>query len=289
VVSEPVSSSCQRRYVEVSGVTLHAEISGADRPGRAIVLLHGFTGAAESMAGTAEKLAELGPTVCIDLVGHGRSDAPGQLDAYRMSSCVAQLVAVLDALELRCPHWLGYSMGGRATLCMCVSHPSRVASALLVGASAGIEDPDARGQRVRRDQALAARILDEGLEAFVDYWMALPMFASQKRLGEERLAAARRQRLAARPHGLAHSLRGMGAGAMPPLHRQLANLDLPVCLVAGDEDVKFTAIAADLARRIPGARAELIERAGHAAHLENPERLARVARRFFASVDACSR
>jgi len=288
-VSEPVSSPCERRCVEVSGVTLHAEVSGADRPGRPIVLLHGFTGAAESMAETAGHLAELGPTVCIDLVGHGRSDAPEPLDAYRMSSCVAQLVAMLDALELRCPHWLGYSMGGRAALCMCASHPSRVASALVVGASAGIEDPGARDERLRQDRALATRIVDLGLEAFVDSWMALPMFASQKRLGEERLAATRRQRLAARPHGLAYSLRGMGAGAMPPLHRQLATIDLPVCLVAGDEDVKFTAIAADLARRIPGARTELIERAGHAAHLENPESFIRVARRFFASVDACSR
>jgi 2-succinyl-6-hydroxy-2,4-cyclohexadiene-1-carboxylate synthase len=288
-VSEPVSSSCERRYVEVSGVTLHAEVSGADRPGRAIVLLHGFTGAAESMAETAGHLAELGPTVCIDLVGHGRSGAPEPLDAYRMSNCVAQLVGVLDALELRCPHWLGYSMGGRVALCMCAWHPSRVASALVVGASAGIEDPGDRAERVRQDQELATRILDLGLEAFVDSWMALPMFASQKRLGEERLAAARRQRLAARPHGLAHSLRGMGSGAMQPLYRQLAEIDLPVCLVAGDEDVKFTAIAADLARRIPGARAEIIERAGHAAHLENPESFARVARRFFASVDAGSR
>jgi 2-succinyl-6-hydroxy-2,4-cyclohexadiene-1-carboxylate synthase len=287
-VSQPVSSPCQRRYVEVSGVTLHAEVSGADRPGRAIVLLHGFTGAAESMAETAGHLAELGPTVCIDVVGHGRSDAPEPLDAYRMSSCVAQLVAVIDSLELGRPHWLGYSMGGRAALCMCVSHPSRVASALVVGASAGIEDPGDRAQRTRGDQALADRILDLGLEAFVDSWMALLMFASQKRLGEERLAAARRQRLAACPHGLANSLRGMGSGAMPPLHRQLSAIDLPVCLVAGDEDAKFTAIAADLARRIPGARTETIERAGHAAHLENPESFARVARHFFASVDACS-
>jgi len=287
-VSGSASSACDRRYVEVCGVTMHAEVSGADLPGRPIVLLHGFPGAAESMAETARHVGGLGPTVCIDLVGHGCSDAPEQLDAYRMSSCVTQLVAVLDALKIRCPHWLGYSMGGRAALCMCVAHPSRVASALVVGASAGIEDPDARAQRLRSDRALAARILDLGLEDFVDYWMALPMFASQKRLGEERLAAARRQRLAARPHGLAHSLRGMGTGAMPPLQRQLAELELPVCLVAGDEDAKFAALAADLAHRIPDARVESIAEAGHAAHLENPESFARVARGFFASVDAGS-
>ena len=283
---DSVADGPSHRRLEVNGVELHAEVLGARRPGRPIVLLHGFTGAAGSMSGTARDLAELGPTVCIDLVGHGRSQAPRQLAAYRMHSCVAQLMAALDALEVTRPHLLGYSMGGRVALSVCAAHPSRVASALVVGASAGIEDAGARAERVRSDRALAARILDGGIEAFVDYWMALPLFAGQKRLGEEELAAIRRQRLANRPHGLAQSLLGMGTGAMSPLQRELAKIELPICFAAGAEDAKFAALAADLARRVRSGRAESIPEAGHAAHLESPEHFARVARRFFASVDA---
>jgi 2-succinyl-6-hydroxy-2,4-cyclohexadiene-1-carboxylate synthase len=164
-----------------------------------------------------------------------------------------------------------------------------VISALLVGASAGIEDPRARAARIRDDQRLAARIEREGIASFVDSWMSLPLFATQRRLGEEWLAAARAERLSNSARGLALSLRGMGAGAQPPLHRHLGDLDVPICLVTGERDAKFHGIAVDLAGRLPNARVEVIRDAGHAAHLERPAAFLRVARRWLASVDAGSR
>ncbi len=74
----------------------------------------------------------------------------------------------------------------------------------------------------------------------------------------------------------------MGAGAQPPLHDRLATLARPVLLVVGEEDAKFRAIAAELAARLPDARIATIAQAGHAAHLEAPERVAEVVRRFLA-------
>ena len=112
--------------------------------------------------------------------------------------------------------------------------------------------------------------------------MGLPLFASQRRLGETALARAQAQRLANRVHGLAHSLRGMGSGAQPPLHRWLPRVRVPIGLVAGALDAKFAAIASDLARRLPNSQVWLLPRAGHAAHLEQPEAFLRVARRFLA-------
>ena len=86
-------------------------------------------------------------------------------------------------------------------------------------------------------------------------------------------------------HGLANSLRGMGAGAQPSLHDELAALERPVCLVVGEEDRKFQGIAEDLAARLPRARVELVPEAGHAAHLENPRAFAEIAVRFFDDVE----
>jgi pimeloyl-ACP methyl ester carboxylesterase len=116
--------------------------------------------------------------------------------------------------------------------------------------------------------------------------MALPLFASQRRLGAAALAAAREQRLANRAHGLANSLRGMGAGAQPPLQGRLGGLRMPVCLVAGEEDSRFRAVARDLAAEIPDARLEVVPSAGHAAHIENPVAFQRIARRFLARASA---
>jgi 2-succinyl-6-hydroxy-2,4-cyclohexadiene-1-carboxylate synthase len=268
----------------VDGVGLHVESAGE---GPDVVLLHGFTGSTRSMRDLATALAPRFRTLCVDLVGHGRSDAPDAPDAYALPRCARQVAGVLQALTPRRAHLLGYSMGGRVALALCAAHPERVKSALLVGASAGIADAAARAERRRRDEALAERIEREGIAPFVDAWMAQPLFASQRRrLSDAQLAEARAQRLDNRARGLANSLRAMGSGAQEPLRDRLATLHTPVCLVAGEDDARFCAIAADLAARIPEAQVREIPDAGHAAHLENPRAFLDVARRFFGAVEA---
>jgi naphthoate synthase len=266
------------RFVDAAGLRLHVVDEGE---GPAVLLLHGFTGCAESLAGTAAELRDAGfRTLRVDLVGHGFSDAPDDIAFYRMERCADDLARLLSRLGLPRVHLLGYSMGGRAALAFVVRHPERVRSVILVGASAGIEDAGERAARVASDEALAETILADGVPAFVERWMAQPLFASQRRLGTAALEHARRLRLENRPHALALSLRGMGSGAQPPLHAALAGLACPVLLVAGAEDAKFEAIARDLARRLPNARVALIGEAGHAAHLEQQTRFAALACEF---------
>lgn len=258
-------------------VILHGVEEGQGSP---VLLLHGFTGASESMAGLANALRHRHRVLRLDLIGHGASPAPAELAPYAMQRCALQIAAALDARAIERAHVIGYSMGGRAALALAAWHPEHVHSALLVGASAGIADADARKARIADDEALADRIEHEGLERFVDAWMALPLFASQQRLGEEALAAARAQRLRNRTVGLANSLRGMGSGAQPPLHEELAKLRAPMLLVHGAEDAKFAAIARDLASRLPDARTASLDRAGHACHLEAPDAFAALALEF---------
>lgn len=74
--------------------------------------------------------------------------------------------------------------------------------------------------------------------------------------------------------GLADSLRGAGTGRMPPLWERLGELDLPVLLLSGEEDAKFTALAADLRAALPRAEQRVIPGAGHCAHLESPDHAA---------------
>ncbi len=270
-------------FVSASGLELHVQLLGAGPP---VLILHGFTGSGDSMDEVARGLAGDFRTVRVDLVGHGRSGAPRELEPYRMTSCVAQLVDALDALGIESTHLLGYSMGGRAALALCAWHPDRVRSALLVGGSAGLANPEERRERRASDEALAHRIEREGLARFVDDWMALPLFATQRRLGPAALARSREQRLENRAHGLAGSLRGMGTGAQPPLHDHLPGIQVPVLLVAGELDAKFTRIAAALADELPDGRALCVPGAGHACHLEAPEAFREAASTFFSGVEA---
>jgi naphthoate synthase len=281
-----MSPTAHHRVEVRPGRYLHVVVTEPRRrTGEAVLILHGFTGSAETMRGVAEGLGEDRRCILVDLVGHGSSAAPSARDDYRMARCLEDLLCVLDELKELRVHLIGYSMGARAGLSFAAGHPERVCSALLVGARAGIEDPLARRTRIADDEELARRILEEGIEWFVRHWMSLPLFASQERLGAPALAEARARRLRNRAHGLALSLRGMGAGAQPPLFERLDRIISPVVLVVGAEDATFLTTARDLERRLPRARLQIIPEAGHAAHLENPQAFDSIARAFLREVE----
>jgi 2-succinyl-6-hydroxy-2,4-cyclohexadiene-1-carboxylate synthase len=273
--------SATTRFIEACGVRLHVQIEGQ---GPDVLLLHGFTGSAESMADLSAGLRDRWRTIRVDLVGHGRSDAPRDVACYAMERCLAQLASLLDGLGSRRPHLLGYSMGGRVALALAAAWPQRFASAVLVGASAGIEDPAEGTRRRAADGALADDIERGGVAAFVERWMQHPLFAGQSRLGPGFLERARAQRLGNRAHGLAHSLRGMGTGAQSAVHDRLPGVTIPVLLAVGEEDAKFRGIADALAARLPDARVAPIPDAGHAAHLENAPVFLETVRAFLSSV-----
>jgi len=268
--------------IDARGVRLHVAELGSGPP---VVLLHGFTGSTRAMAGVAEGLSGTNRTLSVDLVGHGRSAIPEDAAAYSMTTCVAQLAAALDELDLHDAHWIGYSMGGRVALSFGVAHPTRMRSALLIGASAGIRDLQQRADRIRDDEALADRIEREGVESFVAFWTAQTFLFDERRLGARGIAEARRMRLSNSAQGLAASLRGMGAGAQPPIHAALERFSAPTCLAVGEQDAKFRALAAELSQALANARVEIVPGAGHAAHTDNPAAFLALARRFLADAE----
>jgi len=291
-VSAPAPTS---RRIAVDGLALHVEIydarpTGAAREARApVVLLHGFTGSTATWRELAPRLAEAGhPAIAVDLVGHGRSEAPRTRERYAIERACDDFAALLAALGHERACWLGYSLGGRISLALAVRHPERVAALVLEGATAGIVDAAERAGRVRADEALADRIERNGLPAFVDAWEALPLWASQASLPAVARERLRAQRLTNDATGLANSLRGMGAGAQPSLWGRLGELRAPTLLLAGSLDAKFTAIAGEMAHALPDATMVPIEGAGHAAHLERPQPFAAAVLRFLEGVRAAA-
>ena len=55
------------------------------------------------------------------------------------------------------------------------------------------------------------------------------------------------------------------------MHGRLGAIAAPALLIAGALDEKFSAIAREMAEALPDATMQLIEDAGHAAHVERPE------------------
>jgi 2-succinyl-6-hydroxy-2,4-cyclohexadiene-1-carboxylate synthase len=142
---------------------------------------------------------------------------------------------------------------------------------VLVSGTAGIDDADGRAARRASDEALADRVERIGVEAFLDEWLSLPLFAGLDATTDGR--AARLENTAA---GLASSLRLAGTGTQVPLWDRLGSLTMPVLVVAGERDEKFVALAHRLAGAIPGADLAIVGGAGHTVHLEQPDAFLRV-------------
>src|SRR6266851_1041212 len=260
-------------FVQVNGIRLGIEQSGAARKrGATLVMLHGFTGSAAGWGKHLDTLAAYGlRVIALDLPGHGQSDVPAYPQRYAIEYCQQDILAALQKLGVSRGEaiLLGYSMGGRIALYTAFSGFFR--ALILESASPGLEDPAEREQRRFSDEALAASIESDGVQAFIDRWEKLPLFASQSTLPPEAREALRRQRLSNRASGLAQSLRGLGTGVQPPLHARLPALLIPVLLIAGELDTKFTAIARSMAEALPQSQLRIVPGASHAVHLERPE------------------
>ncbi len=257
----------------VNGVSYHYQIlpAPATAPAKApLVLLHGFTGSVDNWLPLQRMLQPTRTTIAIDLLGHGKSDAPTDPARYGMAASADDLRTLLAAVAPGPVDLLGYSMGGRLALYVALTQPTLVRRLILESASPGLADPAARAARVESDEALATRIERSGIAAFVERWEAIPLFASQRILPAATRVWLRNQRLQNRPRGLANSLRGMGTGVQPALWDRLSTLAVPTLLLTGALDTKFCAIAAEMATQLPIVEWQKVPAVGHTIHLEEP-------------------
>lgn len=232
----------------------------ADGDGPTLGLVHGFTQTARSWRPLVASLRTDRRIVAVDAPGHGRS-ADARVDLWGAGVRIVESCGPADLV--------GYSMGGRMCLHAAIAVPDRVERLVLVGATAGILDDDARKARRAADEALADRIEsggDDGLPDFLREWLDGPLFA---RLDDA--AADLPSRLENTAAGLASSLRLCGTGSQEPLDDRLHEITAPTLLVVGEHDRRFRTEAERIAAGIPNAQIVEIAGAGHACHLEQPD------------------
>ncbi|HEX6417486.1 MAG TPA: alpha/beta fold hydrolase [Acidimicrobiales bacterium] len=251
-------------------MALHSERDGA---GPRVVLLHGFGQTCRCWGPLAPALAADHELVRIDAPGHG-----GSSSTAADLPTTARLVAEAGGPAV----YVGYSMGARMALHVAIGVPEVVRALVLVGGTPGIEDPAARAERRTADRALAQRIRVEGVDAFVERWLAMPMFRGLP--ARARFEDERRRNT---PEGLARSLELAGTGSQAPLWDVLDMIQVPVLVVAGEDDLRYAAIARRTAA-VVGANAEavIVAGAGHSAHLEQPQRFIDLLHHWLAGVGA---
>ena len=255
-------------FANVNGVRYHYEVKGEGEP---LLLLHGFTGSLASWRAHEDTLSQQHRMITIDLLGHGRTDAPEAVGRYSIENNAADVAHLVGQITSGPVNLLGYSMGARLALYLAVARPSLIKTLILESASPGLQTETERRVRVRHDEQLANEIERDGIEAFVCYWEAIPLFSSQAILTSPVRAALHEQRLQNRAVGLANSLRGMGTGAQPSLWDHLPELELPILVMTGELDQKYVQLGERMSALAPAALHEVVLEAGHMIHLEKPE------------------
>ena len=266
----------------------------------AFILLHGFAQTPASWDEVAAALQAAGHrTFAPDLYGwlgewttppgtcpkmdHPSGDASPSASAPEeglvplAAACdrLVQVVRQVAAAE-GAPVLVGYSMGGRLAAETLVRHPDLpLAGVVLESAGLGPADEDARAAMARRNGEWAARLRAEGVEAFMDWWETLPLFASQQALPASVRAAVRAQRTAHSAEALAQSFEAWGAQHQASEGETLAVLratgarGVPMRYLAGSLDAKYAAVAERA--RAAELSTKVIPAVGHNIHLEHPQ------------------
>ena len=253
---------------------LHYNDSGS---GTALLILHGLFGSSRNWQSLARRLAENNRVVNIDLRNHGQSFQDATMDYPAMAADVAEL---MQRLELENCALLGHSMGGKVAMMLAHRLPDRV-SRLIVADIAPVVyrhshtdlveavlalDLDTVESRTDADRALAERIPEDGLRAFLLHNLARDGEGWKWRVNWRAIDASMDALI--------------GFDGLPEDWR----LDLPTLFIRGSASDYIGAAEIDvIERHFSNVEIATIEGAGHWLHAEQPQEFLRLVGDFLQS------
>ena len=260
-------------FIKYSDIQLNIEtIINNKSSGESVFFLHGFTGCALDWAPVVSSLNKKFNYYLIDFVGHGKSDSPKENYYYYIDSIVNQLKEIILSITSSKIILAGYSMGGRIALNFAIQNISLLKGLIIESSTWGISEENLREERILRDEKLAEFIENNPIDKFIDYWMNIDLFNTQRRFSNEMLSQIREHKLENNKTGLANTLRCSGQGSMKPLYNYLKDIPVRTMLISGELDTRYTDINDQMVKLFTIAEHKVIKNAGHNTHLEEPHR-----------------
>jgi pimeloyl-ACP methyl ester carboxylesterase len=260
------STEVQDATIQLNGLRFHYRDWG-NADAQALLLLHGFTGHARSWDTFAAAMRGRYRVLALDQRGHGETEWASD---YAPERSVEDIVAFVDALDLKQFALLGLSMGGRNAYTYAAKHPEEVERLVIVD--------------------IGPEIVPAGMERIQQGVRAIDVFDDP----EEAVRAAR----AANPrppdvelrHRILNNLKqtddgrwtwrydkALRSGDRPPrpdpelIWPLLSRITAPTLLVRGAEsDVLSRETAARMVQTIPNCRVVEVPDSGHSVPLDNP-------------------
>jgi pimeloyl-ACP methyl ester carboxylesterase len=233
-----------------NGVRIAYDVFNPDAAGPYLLLSHGFSATSAMWARNVDALAAGRTVVAWNQRGHGDSDSPDDPASYGHEHCLADMLALLDAVGAAQAVLVGMSLGGYLSLAFCRAHPARVAALVLVDTGPGFRNDEARERWNEWARQRGDEIDRAGLSA----------------AASTEVRQARHRDV----HGVAQAARYVLTQADGSVMQSLPGIAVPTLVVVGADDTNFLAAADYMTRTIPGARKVVIEEAGHASNLDQP-------------------
>jgi len=252
---------------KLNGIEIDYEVSGS---GPAVLLTHGYSATRRMWDGQHRALEKDYRVISWSMRGHGQTESPADPSKYSAGLTIADMEALLRHLGIQRAVIGGLSLGGVASLGFCLAHPDMVRALVICDSGPGYRNAEARAAWNQRAQERAAELEARGLDALSGRSREM-----REAMGEHRSA-----------QGLANAARGMLAQEGSHIIDGLPSIRVPTLIIVGDQDQPFLAPCEYMAKKIPGARLEVIAGAGHSSNLDQPEAFNRVLRDFLNNLPA---
>lgn len=255
-------------YVKSDGVNLYYEECGK---GETILFVHEMAGDARSWAPQMRYFARRYRCVAYNARGYPPSHVPEDPEAYSQAQAAQDAANVLRNLGVEKAHVVGLSMGAFATVHFGLKFPQMAHSLVVAGCGHGSARAD--GEQFRADaERLAAEVESKGMKTLADVYAGN---ASRVQFQQKDPRGWAEWRDAFAEHssiGTAMTLRNV-QGKRPSLldlEDAIRALEVPVLLIAGDEDDPALDITLWLKRTLPMAGLSIFPKSGHTVNLEEP-------------------
>jgi len=274
-------------FLTAGGLRLRYRVTGEGRP---LLLLHGIGQSLEDWNEQHDRLSSSHRVISLDLPGFAYSERPGS--PVTLPRLAGVLPAFLDALDVTdAVGVVGNSLGGAVAMSFAATNPGRVSSLVLVN-SAGFGKDVTIGLRLLAVRPLGRLLVKPSAGSSTR--MIQSIFHDQSLATPERishaLSLAQRPTHAATVLDVAHDLGtvlGVRRAWRESLLRIVAQLDVPVFVVWGDEDRVLPSrhLRAAIAS-LPHAKTHVFAETGHMPQIERPDEFASLVRAFLSGSPA---
>src|SRR3989441_3274839 len=233
------------------GVRLYYEEAGA---GTAVVFVHEFAGDHRSWEPQLRHFSRRYRCIAYNARGYPPSDVPQELERYSQARARDDIRCVLDALGIQRAHVVGLSMGAFATLHFGMVYGYRALSLTIAGCGYGAHP--AQHQKFQEDsRALARLMLEQGMAHAAATYGHGPARVQLQAKNPRAFADFVRHFAEHSAQGSANTMLGYQARrpSLFALVEEMARIDVPALIVAGDEDEGSLEASLLMKRTIPTA------------------------------------